>query len=506
MLTRIKRILTVMLAVCILVMSIGIAPVSAKTVFDEPVLLSEGKTATATAHSNSFPENLAFDGNTATRWYAGDGAKYPQTITVDLEKAYNLAYVDTYWFNMTNTGGGRVFGYRVLTSVDGTEYTLIADETDLTSYSNAGTGINNMPRQRDNLYTTARYVRLEVTGCNQGNPASAWEIQVYGYDTALKFDGNGISATSEEPDYEAALAADGDPETAWKASEDGEQSWTIDLEAGYSLDGIDISWLDDTADYNYDIQTSLDGVSFTAADENSFDAYARYVRINIHNCSVPDAVGIREVGIHAQMSKLDAVIDLGDSDVGFDPEKELILEFTNSLEPDTDLLSHMKFSKNGEELDFDITELTEGKIYRIEADLEYGQEYMLTLFSLNDVFGQQLLKEISFKTLLKKELSEIEFYTGGSKIESLTAGTITAKMTARNNQGETFSPCLILIVFNKAGSVLDIAADEAELTVGNGRELEVSVNVTDAENSYVKAYVWDGLNRMSELTAPVVLR
>ena len=519
MLAEIKRSLTVLLAMLVFVMSIGIAPVSAAVVFDEPVLLSQGKPSSATdptSSSSNFKSEKAFDGKFDTRWCMSDNPKYPQSITVDLEQVYNLVYLDAYWFNMMLGNPSRVFKYRIWGSIDGNDYFLMADETTVNlnngqdKYTNPVLGIGGNYCQRNYLYTAARYVRLEATGCeNDNRQASAWEIQVFGYDTALEFDADGIGATSEEEGYEAALAADADLQTAWKASEQGEQSWTVDLGASYSIDEIGISWLDDTAVYKYEVQTGINGDDFeTAVDMSdnisagkalhSLETDARYVRVKILDCSDTAQVGICEVGLSTKMRKLDAVVTPTDGETGFDPCNNILIEFTNSLKEGRNMEDCIEIcdKSTGNKLAFDLTEIIAGRSYKVITELEYGKEYSIALFSVNDVFGQSMEKEISFKTLIKKELSEIEFFVGEEQITSLTQGTVSARMTAKNNQGEAFSPCLIVLTFDKTGKLLDIAADEAELAAGEKCSLEASVEVSDVQMQHVEAYIWDGLGRI----------
>ncbi len=111
--------------------------------------------------------------------------------------------------------------------------------------------------------------------------------------------GKDIQATSTEEGNDPGHAADGDPDTRWTASSNAyPQSITVDLGDAYFLGTLTTSWHDKHSRYYaYTVETSLDGVSFTAAAErldNTISgttsdelrmALGRYVRINVHSCS-----------------------------------------------------------------------------------------------------------------------------------------------------------------------------------------------------------------------------
>ena len=128
------------------------------------VLLSQGKTATASTFQAGNEVAKANDGSTTTRWGASDGV-YPQWWRVDLGASYSLSRMDIVWYG----GTGRSYKYKIETSPDDITYTQRIDQTGRTATGDSS----------DSFTTTARYVRVTVTGSSAGW-ASAYEFKVYG--------------------------------------------------------------------------------------------------------------------------------------------------------------------------------------------------------------------------------------------------------------------------------------------------------------------------------------
>ena len=104
------------------------------------------------------------DGDLNTRW-AASGEDYPQTVIVDLEEVYPIYKVGLTPYQ------DRAYQYKVETSVDGEDYTVVVDRT-----SNTEGGpllVDEFPP------VEARYVKLTVTGTNSGGWASVREFRVY---------------------------------------------------------------------------------------------------------------------------------------------------------------------------------------------------------------------------------------------------------------------------------------------------------------------------------------
>ena len=83
------------------------------------------KVETSSSEAGNIGAN-AVDGNNATKWTAVNGT-YPQTITIDLEKEYNLGDLTLVW---DAKNGNRYYGYVVSVSEDGKNYTDVINRRD----------------------------------------------------------------------------------------------------------------------------------------------------------------------------------------------------------------------------------------------------------------------------------------------------------------------------------------------------------------------------------------
>lgn len=149
-------------------------------------LLSNGKTATASSFQPGNEVANGNDGNSSTRWSASSSS-FPQWWKVDLGTSCDLRTVLINWYNPSNST--RYYRYRIEVSPDDVTYTTAVDKT-----SNTQRGTTT-----DLFTATARYVRITVTGSDNGW-ASFHECRVYGNDAGLvlfhKFDeGSGSQAT-----------------------------------------------------------------------------------------------------------------------------------------------------------------------------------------------------------------------------------------------------------------------------------------------------------------------
>jgi hypothetical protein len=127
-----------------------------------PVLLSQGRTATASSSENgSFTAPMAVDGNAGTRW--SSGFSDPQWLQVDLGASHTISQVALNW----ETAYGTAF--QIQTSNDAANWTTVYSTT-------TGTGGN----QTLNVSGTGRYVRLYGTHRSTQYGYSLWEFQVFG--------------------------------------------------------------------------------------------------------------------------------------------------------------------------------------------------------------------------------------------------------------------------------------------------------------------------------------
>lgn len=119
------------------------------------------------------------DGIKDNRWSAkvsGQDAKYPQWVTIDLEDVYDLSKAEILFYKHGSTTGGRIYQYQLLTSMTGEEgsFQLVVDASD-----NAVPGGD----YKHDLSGQARYIRINVTGCNQKESyvsASIHELSIFG--------------------------------------------------------------------------------------------------------------------------------------------------------------------------------------------------------------------------------------------------------------------------------------------------------------------------------------
>jgi len=126
------------------------------------VLLSQGKTATASSTENAtFPASAAVDGNTGTRW--SSAFSDPQWLQVDLGATASISQVVLQWEPAYATG------FQIQTSIDAATWTSIYSTT-------TGTG----GTQTLNVTGSGRYIRMYGTARATAYGYSLWEFQVYG--------------------------------------------------------------------------------------------------------------------------------------------------------------------------------------------------------------------------------------------------------------------------------------------------------------------------------------
>lgn len=127
-----------------------------------PVLLSQGRTATASSTENGgTPAAAAVDGNTGTRW--SSAFSDPQWLQVDLGARATITQVNLLW----EGAYGRAF--QLQTSDNGSTWTTIYSTTTSTG------GTQNLT-----VSGAGRYVRMYGTTRGTGYGYSLWEFQVYG--------------------------------------------------------------------------------------------------------------------------------------------------------------------------------------------------------------------------------------------------------------------------------------------------------------------------------------
>jgi hypothetical protein len=216
------------------------------------VLLSQGKTATASSVENStFPAADAVDGNTGTRW--SSQFSDPQWIQVDLGASATITQVVLEW----EAASGKA--YQIQTSADGATWTSIYSTT-------TGPG----GTETLNVSGSGRYVRMYGTARNTAYGYSLWEFQVYGTSGAgtgscannAALNRPATASSAESGTYAAGNAVDGNTGTRWSSQFSDPQWLQVDLGTTQSICGVQLNW---EAAYGkaYQIQTSNDGSTWT---------------------------------------------------------------------------------------------------------------------------------------------------------------------------------------------------------------------------------------------------
>ncbi len=137
----------------------------------------------------------AIDGDTGTRWCAGNGGP-GHTWQVDLGKDQKLSGVQIHWESQNNA-----YRYRLEASADGQQWKPLVDAAK-----------NEQPgTTRHDFDTTTRHVRLTYLGSTKGGWGSFWEFAVLGEKGASQPAPAAPGAGKQGKGKQAAKAADKEP-------------------------------------------------------------------------------------------------------------------------------------------------------------------------------------------------------------------------------------------------------------------------------------------------------
>ncbi|WP_405584093.1 discoidin domain-containing protein [Streptomyces sp. NBC_01190] len=245
-----------------------------------PVLLSQGKPATASSVQDAFTASAAVDGNTGTRW--SSTASDPQWLQVDLGSSQSITQVVLNW----ETAYGTAF--KIQTSADAATW------TDIYSTTTGTGGIQTL-----NVSGTGRYVRFYGTQRATQWGYSLWEFQVYGGSgggttpttcatTTAALGKPATASSTENAGTPASAAFDGNAGTRWSSTASDPQWVQVDLGSSQTLCGAQLTW--ETAYAKaYQIQVSDNGSTWNTVysttigpggvENLSFNATGRYVRM-----------------------------------------------------------------------------------------------------------------------------------------------------------------------------------------------------------------------------------
>jgi len=129
--------------------------------------LALNKPASASSEENDeHAAGKANDGNINTRWCA-DSGDAPQWWQVDLQKPYDLTGIQIRW-----EMDGKNYQYVVEGSSDGSNWQTLSDQSNTTA--------TDQVQSEDFKASGIRYVRIRITGLQDGSWASIFEVQIYG--------------------------------------------------------------------------------------------------------------------------------------------------------------------------------------------------------------------------------------------------------------------------------------------------------------------------------------
>ena len=236
-----------------------------------PRNLAFGATATASYVDYGRVASNAVDGNLYTFW---DGAKIGdgQWLMVDLGELCKISEIKATAYH--DAGDGRYYFYHVEVSADGENWTKVADREEtygtVAAFANEGYTFDEVE---------AQYVRITVTKNSANNVAHVKELEVWGYPSVIRENialGKTVSSSNSDYGRSADVVVDGDYSNYWDGGE-YPQSFMIDLGAGYFVDLMKAyPYTDGSRHYEYTIESSLDGYSFTKHFERTADMGVAY--------------------------------------------------------------------------------------------------------------------------------------------------------------------------------------------------------------------------------------
>ena len=130
------------------------------------ISLNAGMVKASAQPQNENPASAVVDGNAGTYWAVEGSAN----IVIDLGSAQNVGSVGVQMRNYAGEAPNRTLPYTVSVSTDGSSYSNVASQT-----CPPGGGV----MQVINVGKSARYIKVDVNGSNEGQWASVAEIEVY---------------------------------------------------------------------------------------------------------------------------------------------------------------------------------------------------------------------------------------------------------------------------------------------------------------------------------------
>jgi hypothetical protein len=232
-------------------------------------------TASASASDSNAPASGAVDGKLST-WWAGAGLG--TSLTLDLGSVKQVKQVRIAF----HAGDERVYNFEIQSSNDGQGYTSAG------SFQSTGT---SRDFERFDVTAPGRYLRLVGAGNSVDRVNAYREVQVFAASSLVQLAPTTVFATPTDPNATASRAVDGNLNTEWAGAGVGAQL-TLDFGASKSIKQVRIAFYNGNARvYGFQVQTSLDGRSYTSAgsfqssgttslfESFSVNAVGRYLRI-----------------------------------------------------------------------------------------------------------------------------------------------------------------------------------------------------------------------------------
>lgn len=258
------------------------------------------KPATADGSVAGREPELANDADPVSYWEGELGTDASRTWQVDLQGLYAIDGVKV----LNVADGVNYVNYAVEASADGANWLPIGVKNDTVPATALG-----------EFYAAgsvkARYVRVVSTYASGGGNPKLADVAVYGSPASVAL-GKPASAEAAEPLHGPELANDAIPGNAtyWDASLNGVVGrwWQVDLGQVYRLDTLIVrNYVDGTRYYQYDVQGSADGSSWTtiatkgdanaatdAGDRYTVNADARYLRVTVTYNSANNSVHLTD--------------------------------------------------------------------------------------------------------------------------------------------------------------------------------------------------------------------
>lgn len=226
-----------------------------------------GKAATASSYESAArAPSAGNDGVISSLWVANNGAPGNWWM-VDLGDTYEILGNEiVFEFD------GDVWQYIVEVSLDATTWTTVVDKSE----SQIDTAV-----QSDLYNTSARYVKVTITGVPNNRWTAIAEFRVWGMETLVIDDDNvalnkTATASSQENDSRsAAHAVDGDMDTLWIANSGAAGNWLeIDLGGRYDINAMCLTFEDANHVWKYCVETSLNKEDWLMVIDNSTNSFA----------------------------------------------------------------------------------------------------------------------------------------------------------------------------------------------------------------------------------------